>query len=297
MNTSNELDWDLIHVVLAVAETGSLSAAARHLGRSQPTLGRQVRAAEVRLGAALFDRHARGFALTEFGQRLLPSMQQMQAAAHALNLAAAGEDDGAKGTVRLTASEFVSAFLLPPILTDLRQARPEITLELVPSDTSENLLFHEADLAVRMYRPTQLEMVTRRLGDLEIGLFATRAYLARRGMPQSWQDCMDHDFLGYDRDDRIIKGMQALGHDITRDFFAFRCDDQVIYWHHVLAGAGIGVGQVAVARRHPELQQILPDLELPRLPVWLTAHERLRHLPRVARVWDALAKGLATQLS
>ena len=291
------LDWNLIRAVLAVADSGSLSAAARALGQSQPTLGRQIRAAEEMLGAALFDRHARGFLLTELGESLLPTMRQMQDGARALSLAAAGQDDSARGTVRVTASEFVSAFLLPPIVAELRGSHPEITLELTPSDKTENLLFHEADLAIRMYRPTQLEMVTRRIGDLEIGLFATDAYLARKGEPQSWEDCRSHDFLGYDRDDRIILGMRALGLDVTRDFFSFRCDNQVIYWHHVLAGAGIGVGQVPVAQDMPGLRQILPDLDLPRLPVWLTAHENLRHIPRVAVVWDALFEGLSPHLS
>lgn len=296
MNMS-ELDWDLIRAVLAVADAGSLSAAARVLGQSQPTLGRQIKLAEAQLGQSLFDRHARGLALTAFGQSLLPAMRQMEAGARSLSLAAAGQDDTAAGVVRLTASKFVSAFLLPQVLTQLRRDQPEITVDLVPSDTTENLLFHEADLALRMYRPTQLEMVARHLGQLELGLFASEDYLARRGTPQSWEDFQTHDVLGYDRDDRLIRGMRALGFEVSRDFFAFHCDDQVVYWHHVVAGMGIGVGQRAVAQQDPNLRPVLPELELPRLPVWLTAHESLRHVPRIARVWDALATGLSPLLS
>lgn len=297
MADTSDLDWSLIRAVIAVAETGSLSAAARVLGQSQPTLGRQIRAAETMLGTALFDRHARGFALSEAGQRLLPAMRQMQDGARALSLAAAGQTEDATGTVRLTASEFVSAYLLPDVLADLRHSHPDITVELVPTDTTENLLFHEADLALRMYRPTQLDMIARHVGDLSIGLFATEAYLARRGTPRSWEDIYSHDVLGYDRDDRIIRGMGSLGIDVTRDFFAFRCDNQVIYWQYVLAGMGIGIGQRAVAHRHANLRQVLPDLALPHLPVWLTAHERLRHVPRVAGIWEALARGLHPLLS
>ena len=245
----------------------------------------------------MFDRHARGFALTEFGRTVLPAMRAMQEGARAVELTAAGQDHGAAGTVRVTASEFVSAFLLPPIIADLRLQHPEITLELVPTDQTENLLFHEADLAVRMYRPTQLDMIARHLGDLNIGLFASEAYLARKGEPRVWEDFSEHDVLGYDRDDRIIRGMRDLGIDVSRDFFAFRCDNQVIYWQYVLAGLGIGIGQAAVARQHPGIRQILPGLALPKLPVWLTAHESLRHVPRVARVWEALADGLAPHLA
>lgn len=296
MNAS-DLDWTLIRAVLAVADSGSLSAAARDLGQSQPTLGRQIKAAEAMLGQPLFDRHARGFSPTEFGQGLLPAMRQMQDGARALSLAAAGQDIDDVGTVRLTASEFVSAFTLPEILVRLRRRHPQITIDLVPSDTTENLLFHEADLALRMYRPTQLDMITRHLGDLEIGLYASEDYLARRGTPTTWEDFVQHDMLGYDRDDRMIRAMQALGAEVDRDFFAFRTDNQVIYWHYVTAGMGIGVGQQAAAHRFPGLRQVLPELPLPRLPVWLTAHERLRHVPRVAAVWDALAEGLAPHLS
>ena len=291
------LDWSLIRSVLAVADTGSLSAAARETGQSQPTLGRHIKTAEDSFGAALFARHARGFALTEFGRALMPAMRQMQDGARALDLALAGHDEAATGPVRLTASRFVSAFLLPPILAGLRHSDPGITIDLVATDTTENLLFHEADLAIRMYRPEQLDMITRHLGALELGLYATRGYLARRGVPETWEDCAAHDFLGYDRDDRIIKGMRAIGLEVDRNFFALRCDDQVIYWHLLCAGAGIGVSQRAAAALNPDLVEVLPDLPLPHLPVWLTAHETLRHSPRVARVWEALAAGLSPLLS
>lgn len=297
MEDPQKLDWSLIRGVLAVAETGSLSAAARMTGQSQPTLGRQIKAAETMLGAQLFTRHPKGFALTAAGHGLMPAMEQMQAGARALSLAAAGQDDAARGTVRLTASKFVSAFLLPPILADLRRTDPGLAIELDATDRTENLLFHEADLALRMHRPEQLDMITRHLGDLPIGLYATRDYLDRKGTPRTWDDVTDHDILGYDRDDRMIRGLREMGQAVTRDFFALRCDDQVVYWQLVVAGAGIGAGQRAVAARHPDVVQVLTDLPLPRLPVWLTAHERLRHTPRVARVWDALADGLSPHLS
>lgn len=293
----DNLDWSLIRSVLAVADTGSLSAAARSTGQSQPTLGRQIKLAEDALGAAIFTRHARGLRLSTFGQSLMPAMRAMEDSARALSLTAAGQDHGGAGTVRVTASEIVSAYLLPPIIAGLRAQHPEITIELVPTDTTENLLFHEADIAIRMYRPTQLEMITRHLGDLPIGIYAADSYVARRGTPSGPHDMADHDWLGYDRDDRIILGMRAMGFDITRDFFSFRCDNQVTYWQHLLAGAGLGIGQQAVARQYTNLTQVLPDLDLPKLPVWLTAHETLRHVPRVARVWDTLADGLKPRLS
>jgi DNA-binding transcriptional LysR family regulator len=295
-NPSHAVDWALIRCLLAVADTGSLSGAARQLGQSQPTLGRQIRAAEHAFGAALFDRHPRGLTPTALAQSLLPAARRMETAARSMALIAAGQTQDQGGTVRVTASRFVSVYLLPPILSRLRAAMSDISLELVPSDTTENLLFHEADIAIRMYRPTQLDMITQHIGDLPLGLFATDGYIARRGLPRDMGDLMHHDIIGYDRDEQMVKGFRAAGLDVTRDSFAIRTDDQIAYWELVRAGAGIGVGQGAVARRDPHLRAVLPGAPLPVLPVWLTAHDRLRHVPRVDRVWQALRAGLLPSL-
>jgi DNA-binding transcriptional LysR family regulator len=221
----------------------------------------------------------------------------MQEAAEALKLQAAGQAEATTGTIRLTASQVVSGFLLPPILARFRETHPGLSVELAPSDTTQNLLFHEADIALRMYRPTQLDMVTRHLGDLPIGLYATRDYIARRGRPEGLHDILDHDLIGYDRSDLIIEGFRAAGLPVTRESFALRCDDQVTYWHLVLSGAGIGVGQRAVASQSAEVVDLFPDADLPRLPVWITAHERLRHTPKVDALWSALITGLAPLLT
>jgi len=221
----------------------------------------------------------------------------MQDAASALTLQAVGEVAEEVGTIRITASQVVSTFLLPSILAEFRETHPGLAVELSPSDTTQNLLFHEADIALRMYRPTQLDMVTRHLGDLQIGLYSTRDYIARRGAPQDLQDLWTHDLIGYDRSDLIIEGFRAAGLPVTRDSFAIRCDDQVTYWRLVLAGAGIGVGQRAIAAQTPDIVELFPHENLPRLPVWITAHERLRHLPKVDALWTALAAGLKTLLT
>ena len=291
------LDWSLVQAFLAVAETGSLSAAARATGQSQPTLGRHIRQLETQVGGPLFERHPRGVNLSALGRALRPGAEAMRDGARQVALAAAGRDERAAGPVRLTASVFVSVHLLPPILAGIRARHPEITLDLVASDRTENLLFHEADIALRMYRPEQLDMITRPLGELGLGLYATPGYLARHGTPETLVEVLAHDFIGYDRSDQIIRGFRAAGLEVSRDSFALRTDDQVAYWELVCAGAGIGVGQRAVADRDPRVARILPDAPLPRLPVWLTAHENLRHTPRVARVWDALAAGLSPFLS
>ncbi|GAB5447280.1 LysR family transcriptional regulator [Gymnodinialimonas sp.] len=291
------LDWTLLRAVLAVGETGSLSGAAAQLGLTQPTLGRQIKSAEKALGQPLFTRHPRGLRPTPFCETLLPAARQMNDAAKAVSVLAAGQSPDTSGRVRLTASVFVTAHILPEILSDIRDQHPNIALDVVASDTTENLLFHEADIALRMYRPTQLDMITRHLGDLPLGLYASDRYIARHGLPEDEDDLKTHHMVGYDRSDLILRGMREMGMEVTREFFTTCTDDQVAYWNFVASGCGIGIGQTIVADRTPGVRRILPHLQLPVLPVWLTAHPGLRHQPRVSAVWTALDRAITPLLS
>lgn len=292
MDKLARLDWSLVQAFLAVAETGSLSAAARALERSQPTLGRQIRALEEQLGGELFHRQPRGLDLTETGAALLQPARSMREAANAMALAVAGRDEGLEGSVRITASVAVTVFHLPRILAEIRQAEPRIALDIVPSDRSSNLLYREADIAIRMYRPTQQDLVTRHLGDTAVGIFAARSYLRRRGQPRTLAEAAGHDIIGQDRETLVLDGMRALGLTASRDLFAFRCDDVATSWQLVRAGAGLGFLQRSLGLRDPELVEIDLGIALPTLPVWLTAHEAMRRTPRIRRVWDMLAEAL-----
>jgi len=286
------IDWALVQAFLAVAESGSLSAAARTLGRSQPTLGRQIRTVEGQLKAELFVRQPRGLVLTETGSALVAPAKAMQEAAQQIALTAAGQQDSLEGTVRITASAMISVYHLPAILADLRRMEPKIAVELVPSDESRNLLFREADIAVRMYRPTQQALVTRHIGDLEIGMFAAETYLSQRGVPHCPEDLMSHDFVGYDANPDIVDGFTAMGFPVDREFFKTRCDDNVTYWELLRAGCGIGFAQATIGRADPGIVEIDMGLPLPTLPIWLTAHEAMRQTPRIRRIWELLVTRL-----
>ncbi len=287
------LDWSLLQSFLAVAEEGSLSAAARRLGASQPTLGRQIRQVEQQLGVTLFTRKPRGLQLTDIGQALLPAARTMRDAAGQMALAAAGQEQQIKGTVRITASVFVSHHILPPIIAHIMQQEPDIAIELAPNDASENLLFREADIAIRMYRPTQLDVVAKHLGDLPLGVLGSVDYLNRRGRPDTIDDMLNgHDLIGYDADEQILRGMRQMGLEAKRDWFRIRCDNNVVYWELLRAGCGLGFSQTYVAMDDPLVEQVLPDLPIPPLPVWLVTHQAMRQTPRIRRVWDMLADGL-----
>ncbi|MGH1412332.1 MAG: LysR family transcriptional regulator [Pelagimonas sp.] len=293
----SKLDWSLIQSFLAVAETGSLSRAAQQLGVSQPTVGRQIRQIEGDLDVSLFSRQPRGLSLTDTGSALLPHARIMADGLRALSLTAAGHSQKLSGPVRITASVFTAQYQLPPILAQLRAEEPEITIDLVASDRSENLLYREADIAVRMYEPTQLDIITRHLGNLELGIYAATSFLDRVGRPSGFDDLFQFDLVGYDQNDDILRGMRDTGVAAQRDWFTTRCDHHAAYWELVRAGCGIGFAQVCIGDAHPEVERLIPEFPLPHLPLWLAAHEAVRSTPRIKRVWDALASGLLPSVS
>jgi molybdate transport repressor ModE-like protein len=287
------LDWALLQSFLRVARAGSLSAAARASGISQPTLGRHIRALQDRLGQPLLSRTPAGQTLTPAGAALLAEAEAMETAAARIALAAAGASARLEGTVRLTASRVVAHYLLPPILARLRRDEPGIQIELVASDQPENLLFREADIALRMFRPERGDLLVQKLADLPLGLYAARSYLDATGRPETLDDLLKLDFVGYDRSDLMLRAMARNGIAVTRDFFPLRCDDQLVHWALVRAGCGVGGMQEGIAEADATVERIAPFVDLPPLPLWLAVPEALRHVPRIARVRRALVAGCA----
>ncbi|UWR21588.1 LysR family transcriptional regulator [Sulfitobacter sp. S190] len=267
----------------------SLSAAASATGASQPTLSRHLSQLEERVGHRLFYRDTSGLEPTPEGLNLQVYAERMLEAAAGISVEDTS-DGPVAGTVRITASRVAASYLLPPMLQALRLRHPRLSVELVASDETHNLLRREADLAIRMYRPTQSDLIARKVAELPLGVFAARSYIARRGLPEHIGDLHRHDVIGYDRSTLIIDGMARMGMKVERSFFAFRSDDQVACWNMIRAGCGIGFGQVAIGRDDPDLVQIQPTLDIGSLPVWLAAHAELRSSPRVRRSFDALAE-------
>lgn len=256
-------------------------------------MGRHIKALEAQLGSALFKRVASGLQLSDVGLSLLEPARNMAIAFAQLETAAAGRDARLQGTVRITASVVVSNCLLPPIIADMRAAEPDIEIELVPSDTAENLIFREADIAIRMFRPTQLDIVTRKIADHPIALYAAHGILERFGQPKDINELSRLPFVGYDRSDIIIRHMREEGFDVGREFFGVRCDDQAAFWNLVCAGCGIGAMQTVIGDDEPRVVRIVFQPALPALPVWLAAHEAVHKTPRVKLVWDYLATRLS----
>ncbi|QLC20764.1 LysR family transcriptional regulator [Parasphingopyxis sp. CP4] len=288
------LDWTLLQSLVAVSEHGSFSAAARATNGSQATLSRHISTLEQQLDARLFERAVGGVELTKRGIAVLRHVTEMADAAGRLSLAVEGKDMSISGTVRITASTIVATFVLPKILAALRLEEPEIDIELTASDKTENLLRREADIAVRMYRPTQADVFARKVGDFELGIFAAHSYLARHPAPTTMREILEHAVVGADRNQDIIAGMKRFGVHIEREFFAFRSDDPIVCWNMVVEGYGLGFNQVQVGEAEPRVSRIEMDGEIDPLPVWLVAHSELKTNPRVRRVFDFLADRLST---
>jgi len=294
---NREPDWALWRSFAAVIKHGSLSAAARSLGISQPTVGRHVETLEADLGLSLFDRSLTGLRPTAIAIRLYEPVGQAQSALAEAAILADGAQDETGGTVRITASAMISNYVLPKILLGIRQLHPRIALEIIPSDSAENLLMREADIALRMFRPTQLELITRHLGDIPLYPAAHESYLARRGRPRSMEELWQHDLIGFDRSEAIQAHARTLGVTLTRDSFVLRSDDQPHLWELTKAGLGIGFAQKNLVQQTPGMVLIPIELNIPPLPIWLTTHRELFTSHRIRAIYDALAEGLIAYIN
>lgn len=285
-------DWNRARAFLVTAEEGSLSAAARALGMAQPTLGRQVDALEAELGVILFERVGRGFTLTPSGLDLLDHVRAMGDAANRVSLSAAGHSQSIEGTVCIAASEVHAAFLLPPILAKLRQLQPGIDIEIVTSSKASDLRRREADIAIRNFRPTEPDLVARKIRDLPARLYATPGYLDRIGNPRLPYDLRHADFISIDNSGAFLKGLNALGLNLTERNFPIFTENYLVMWELVKHGLGIGILDGTIGDAEPLVRRALPDLEPLVFPVWLVSHRELNTSRRVRAVFDLLAEAL-----
>lgn len=290
-------DWNLVQSFLAVLEHGSLLGAARSRKTSQPTLGRHIDELERQLGVVLFERTGRGVIPTAQALQMGETARQMEALALKLERNVTGAESSLAGTVRISASTPVSAFLLPTVIAEMRQALPDIQIELVSSNQASDLLRREADIAIRMFRPKQSSLIARKIGDVALGAYAHKSYLARRGIPRTAADLLAHDLIGNDKDDSMLRGFAAMGYPVGRDQFTLRTDDFVAQIQAVRAGIGIGFLASYAQKLDSDLKQILPGkLRIAPLPMWLAVHREIRSNVRIRAVFDHLAEALPEQI-
>jgi DNA-binding transcriptional LysR family regulator len=290
---SVKFDWNRARAFLVTAEEGSLSAAARALGMAQPTLGRQVNALEDELGVVLFERVGRGLTLTPSGLELLDHVRAMGNAANRISLSAAGQSQSIEGTICISASEIYAAFLLPPIIIKLRELEPGIDVEIVASHATSDLRRREADIAIRNFRPTEPDLVAKKIRDVPARLYATPNYIERIGSPRLPVDLGQADFISIDSAGALRNGLNAIGFNLTRQNFPIMTENYLVMWELVKHGLGIGILDGNIGDAEPLVERVLPDLDPLMFPIWLVAHRELNTSRRIRVVFDLLATELA----
>ena len=288
----NNLDWNQLKAFLHTAQTGSLSAAARKLDLTQPTLSRQVAAIEQQMGVTLFERVGKAMVLTPTGLDLLEHARAMGTAAEALGLAASGRSQAVGGVVSVSATDAVATYLLPPILQRLRAKEPGIAVEVISSNALSDLLRREADIAIRHVQPEQPDLIARLVREAKAFFYASEGWVKNHGHPRTYKDAVALPFVGSDRNGQYLAYLSQLGLDLREDNFSCYADNTVAYWALVRQGMGIGVTMEEIARETPGVIRVLDEVAPVRFPIWLVSHRELRTSRRIRVVFEALAEGL-----
>ncbi len=289
----NQLDWNQLKAFLETADTGSLSAAARKLGLTQPTLSRQVAAIERQMGVTLFERVGKSMSLTPTGLELLEHARAMGAAAEALSLAATGRSQAVGGVVSVSATDAVAAHLLPPMVRRLREQEPGIAIEVIASNALSDLLRREADIAIRHVKPEQPDLIARLIREASASFYASEDWVRIHGHPRNADDAAHLAFVGADRSGQYLSYLRQHGLPLSEANFSCYAEHSVASWSLVRQGMGIGAMMDEIARETPGVVRVLDDVPRVHFPIWLVSHRELRTSRRIRVVFEALAQGLA----
>ena len=293
MNWQNvSFDWMQARAFLVTAEEGSFSAAARALGLSQPTLGRQVAALEQALGVTMFERSGRTVELTGAGREMLEHVRAMGDAAARMALTASGQAQSVSGKVSITASDTMSALWLPPVLAQLQRDAPGLRIEVVTSNQIQDLTRRDADIAIRHVRPDQPDLITKLVKETNGYLVAAHSYTERAGVPRRLEDLKTHDFVGFEPLEMMLEVLNGMGCELSPSNVAVSSNNGMSIWHMIRAGLGVGLMTEDILARSPEVARVVPEFAPIAVPVWLTTHRELHTSRRIRVVFDALTDAL-----
>jgi len=286
-------DWNQARSFLAVAEEGSLSAAAAALKLTQPTITRQLAALEEDLKVMLLERTGRTVSLTPAGLDLLEHVRAMAEGANMMSLAASGQSQDIEGKVRVTASEMIAVYLLPDILDRLSQMAPDLQLEIAADNSVRDLLLREADIAIRHMRPEQPNLIAKLVCDHTMRFYAVEDYITRYGPPQQTGDMSAHQFVSFGDFERIVGYLKLVRLDLSQRNFRYASNSQLVEWEIARKGHAIAIMNDNIAAKFPEFQPVLTEIEPFSIPVWLVAHRELQTSRRIRLVFDILADAMA----
>ena len=270
------VDWDDYRVFLGLSREGSIHRAAQRLHLDLSTVRRRLARLEEALGARLFRRRRQGVTLTPAGEKLLVEARGIEERASHIEREIGASDEKAAGTVRLTAGEAFISRLVAPAMGQFRRRHPDIRVELLSDNQRVDLARGDADLAIRLRRPTEDALVGKRILRLEFGLWASKEYLARSGRPRSEGELASHEFIAYDSSLERTPETQWL---IERGLpLVIRANTPLALYAAAASGAGICPAGTIFATG---LERVLPEMPLPGRDVYLVAHREVARLGRV----------------
>mgnify|MGYP001953861478 CR=1 FL=1 len=284
-----DFDWNQVRAFLATLEEGSLSAAARVLGLTQPTLGRQVASLEAHLGVTLFERAGRQLIATPAALEVADHVRAMGEAATRLSLAASGQAQSVEGTVKITATEIYSAYVLPEFVEALRAEHPGILIDIVSTNSLSDLRRREADIAIRNAEPTDPDLIARKIKTETGGLFATPSFIERFGPFEDVKDLAGAPFVGFGDTSEFIQALQDRGVPVEASSFVARSESHIVHWELARRGLGFGINGWDVGAGMSDMAPVLREKLSFEFPVWLVAPQELKTNRRVRIVFDALA--------
>jgi len=287
------MNWDDLRFFLAAAETGSLSAAAKRLRSNQPTIGRHIDALEMALGLKLFQRHKQGLTLTQEGALILEQSRSIQSATLAIQRLTGGEQQEAHGSVRLAVPEGLCNEVIVPGLNAFYKQHPGIRLILNVSSRQSDIVRGEADIAIRLVRPVQADLVTRQLAHMEMGIYASRAYLKLHGRPTTEAALLQHKIISYGDELAGLNENQWLIQRSQPGQVMLQSDSTSSRLRATEAGLGISIQPCMIADSNPRLVRLLKNQPLPSHQIWIAYHKDLRRVARVRVVIEFLGKLLA----
>jgi DNA-binding transcriptional LysR family regulator len=285
-------DWNQARAFLVTAEEGSLSAAARALGLTQPTLSRQVAALEETLGVTLFQRVSKSLILTEAGIELADHVRAMGDAASRVSLAASGKSQQVEGLVTVSTTDLMAAHVLPGILRELREKAPGVEVKVLCTNSLSDLRRREADIAIRHVEPDHPDLYARKLRSAPARVFGARSLVEQFGRPLTREDASDLDFIGFDNNEELVGYLRAFGLKVTEANIRLGSPNGVVAWEFVRQGLGLAIMADEIAARFPEIVPAFADIEPISFPIWLVTHRELHTSRRIRVVFDHLAEGL-----
>ena len=289
--TMQDIDWNALKIFGKVVETGNFSHAGKAFGISQPTISRAIEGLEEKLGYQLFTRTTKGLVVSDAAKELAQYTRAMGINCETFTRVASAMGNEIKGTIRISTSEIVGIYILPELLKKIGKKYDGLDFEIIASDEISDLTEREADIAIRMAKPTQNALLAQKIGEIEIGAYANEKYFESNEIPENIDDLTRHDMIFYDALSPFLIPFTQEFPIIESAHFKYRAASPAVQLSLILKGVGIGFCQAGIANEYG-LKRILKDEINIKIPAYIAMHENLKNQKRYITIFRELANEL-----